>query len=681
MNLLRTLTVRKKLILAMGLSILIFVLISTGLSVVLTGNNLKERAVTQELPAAVGEIRNDILRQIGGPLALAQGMAGNTILLDWEEKGLSDDGMATWQKYAQRLKADAKAATISWVSEATGKYLNESGVSRTVNKGDASDGWFYGFLASGKPFTLDIDKDKASSIYNLFINVRFNANGKIGVASLGLSVDALAETIRSFKIGQSGFVYLVRADGTYLIHRDAALVDGKHFLKDAPGFDADKSAALVAGKKYAYVTVKAADGTHIVASSFMPDLNAYVVADVPEAEVLGNITRTSTISAVVAALVGGGIGMLIIFFVSGTIAGPIGRAAAMLRAISEGNGDLSRRLEVETEDEVGALAGAFNRFIESLNRIMADVRGSSVTIAAASKEIAMGNMDLSARTESQASSLEETSSAMKELTTTVQQNADNAREANQLVLAAAEKAAHGGEVVSEVVETMGAITDSSRKIVDIISVIDGIAFQTNILALNAAVEAARAGEQGRGFAVVASEVRTLAQRSAAAAKEIKTLIDSSVANVNAGSKQVEIAQQTMVEIVTSVNRVTGIMNEIANASAEQSQGIGQINQSVADIDENIQKNAAQVEEAAAAAKAMEEQAGTLHRIIGMFKLDESATSTAAVMPAVRPQALASHVPVARAPAVKSARAVPAVAKRAAPPRPATRASGDDWEEF
>jgi methyl-accepting chemotaxis protein len=293
----------------------------------------------------------------------------------------------------------------------------------------------------------------------------------------------------------------------------------------------------------------------------------------------------------------------------------------------------------------------------------------------------MGNMDLSARTESQASSLEETSSAMKELTTTVQQNADNAREATQLVLAAAEKAAHGGEVVSEVVETMGAITDSSRKIVDIISVIDGIAFQTNILALNAAVEAARAGEQGRGFAVVASEVRTLAQRSAAAAKEIKTLIDSSVANVNAGSKQVEIAQQTMVEIVTSVNRVTGIMNEIANASAEQSQGIGQINQSVADIDENIQKNAAQVEEAAAAAKAMEEQAGTLHRIIGMFKLDESATSTAAVMPAVRPQALASHVPVARAPAVKSARAVPAVAKRAAPPRPATRASGDDWEEF
>ena len=680
MKFLRKLTVRKRLILAMGLSILIFVLISTALSVILTGDNLKERAVNQELPAAVGEIRNDILRQIGGPLALTQGMAGNTMLLDWEEKGLSDDGMAAWQKYAQRLKADAKAATISWVSEATGKYLNESGVSRTVNKGDASDGWFYGFLAGGKPYTLDIDKDKASSIYNLFINVRFNANGKIGVASLGLSVDALAEAIRSYKIGQSGYVYLVRADGTYLIHRDAALVDGKHFLKDAPGFNADMVAALVAGKKFAHAIVKAKDGKHIVASSFMPELNAYVVADVPEAEVLGNITETSTISAIVAALIGGGIGMLIIFFVSGAIAGPIGRAAEMLREISEGQGDLTRRLKVETEDEVGALAGAFNRFIESLNRIMADVRGSSVTIASASKEIAMGNMDLSARTESQASSLEETSSAMKELTSTVQQNADNAREANQLVLAAAERAAHGGEVVSEVVETMGAITDSSRKIVDIISVIDGIAFQTNILALNAAVEAARAGEQGRGFAVVASEVRTLAQRSAAAAKEIKALIDSSVANVDAGSKQVEVAQQTMVEIVTSVNRVTGIMNEIANASAEQSQGIGQINQAIADIDENIQRNAAQVEEAAAAAKAMEEQAGTLHRIIGMFKLDESATSTAA-MPAARPQALASHVPAARSTAVKPARAAPAVATRAAPPRPAAPASGDDWEEF
>ena len=258
---------------------------------------------------------------------------------------------------------------------------------------------------------------------------------------------------------------------------------------------------------------------------------------------------------------------------------------------------------------------------DSLVQVVGEVRTGTDTITTASAEIASGNMDLSARTEAQASSLEQTAASMEELTSTVKQNADNARQANQMAASASEVAVKGGAVVSQVVNTMGAINDSSRKIVEIISVIDGIAFQTNILALNAAVEAARAGEQGRGFAVVAAEVRSLAQRSAAAAKEVKILIDDSVGKVDTGSRLVEQAGSTMQEVVASIRRVTDIMGEITAASAEQTAGIEQVNQAVTEMDTVTQQNAALVEQAAAAAGAMQEQAHRLAQAVSVFQLD------------------------------------------------------------
>jgi len=260
----------------------------------------------------------------------------------------------------------------------------------------------------------------------------------------------------------------------------------------------------------------------------------------------------------------------------------------------------------------------------SLRNIVGQVRSGTETIATASSEIATGNLDLSARTEQQAGSLEETASSMEELTSTVRQNSENAQQANQMALTASEVARRGGAVIADVVVTMGAIKTSADKIVDIIGVIDGIAFQTNILALNAAVEAARAGEQGRGFAVVASEVRTLAHRSANAAKEIKALIDTSVANVGEGSRQVAQAGSTMDEIVTSVMRVTDIMGEITMASREQEMGIGQINQAVSEMDTVTQQNAALVEEAAAAAQSLQEQSARLADVVSVFRLDGAA---------------------------------------------------------
>ncbi|WP_317203157.1 methyl-accepting chemotaxis protein [Janthinobacterium sp.] len=309
---------------------------------------------------------------------------------------------------------------------------------------------------------------------------------------------------------------------------------------------------------------------------------------------------------------------VVALWVTRSITTPIHSAVGLARAVA--GGDLTTRLECGARDETGQLLRALMHMNDSLARTVGQVRSGSDTIAMASSEIASGNLDLSSRTELQASSLEETASSMEELTSTVTQNADHARQANELVVAASAFAVKGGAVVGQVVRTMRSIKDSSGKIVDIIAVIDGIAFQTNILALNAAVEAARAGEQGRGFAVVASEVRNLAQRSATAAREINVLIAHSVATVDAGGLLVEEAGATMDGIVAAVRQVAGIMGQIAAASAEQSAGIAQVNQAIVQMDDVTQQNAALVEEAAAAAQSLRDQAQLLSRAVSVFKL-------------------------------------------------------------
>jgi len=331
-----------------------------------------------------------------------------------------------------------------------------------------------------------------------------------------------------------------------------------------------------------------------------------------------------------------------------SITRPLGHAVSVAQRVA--TGDLSARIEVRSRDEVGALMASLHAMNASLLKTVTEVRASTETIVTASQQIATGNLDLSSRTEEQASSLEETASSMEELTSTVRQNADNALQANVLAKNASQIAAHGGEVVSQVVATMASINESSKKIGDIIAVIDGIAFQTNILALNAAVEAARAGEQGRGFAVVASEVRNLAQRSAGAAKEIRTLITDSVAKVDAGGRLVDDAGATMQEIVQGITRVTDIMSEIASASAEQTVGIEQINEAITQMDSVTQQNAALVEEAAAAASSLEDQAAGLARLVSVFKVDDGAAARPALASvqapaASRPTAIRGHVPL------------------------------------
>jgi methyl-accepting chemotaxis protein len=369
------------------------------------------------------------------------------------------------------------------------------------------------------------------------------------------------------------------------------------------------------------------------------------------------------------------LGAALAWWLTRSITVPLRKAVTLANAVAKG--DLSTRIDVQSTDEAGELMAALNTMNDNLNALVAQVRSGADSISTAAGEVASGNLDLSSRTEQQAGSLEESASALEELTGTVAQNADNALKGSELAASASSVAARGGAVVEQVVATMGEINEASKQIVDIISVIDGIAFQTNILALNAAVEAARAGEQGRGFAVVAGEVRTLAQRSATAAKEIKQLIDASVAKVGNGTRLVGEAGATMQDVVVSVRRVSDIMTEISAASREQSIGIEQVNGAIAEMDQVTQQNAALVEEAAAATESMQEQAQNLAQAVSVFKLDGGQRAPAAVQAPAR--AVTRAAPRQALPASKPARA--SVARGLKPAHAAVAAGMDGWETF
>ncbi len=398
--------------------------------------------------------------------------------------------------------------------------------------------------------------------------------------------------------------------------------------------------------------------------------------------------RTLVILLALAAVV---LGVLVAWFITRSVTRPLEEAGQVAARVADG--DLTSRIEVTTKDETGLLLQSMKTMNDNLKDMVGKINATASSVATGAGQISAGNINLSQRTEEQAASLEETASSMEELTSTVKQNADNARQANQLAAAAREQAEKGGEVVGKAIAAMGGINSASKKIADIIGVIDEIAFQTNLLALNAAVEAARAGEQGRGFAVVAGEVRNLAQRSAASAKEIKDLIGDSVQKVEDGSKLVEQSGQTLGEIVGAVKKVSDIVAEIAAASQEQSVGIEQVNKAVMQMDEVTQQNAALVEEAAAASKSMEEQAQSLREMMATFKIDERgaakasmARSTASFESAPKPKSrntarsTSEFKPRAPRPAVKQA--APAEHDDAPPERMAAKSNGKgDWDEF
>lgn len=459
-----------------------------------------------------------------------------------------------------------------------------------------------------------------------------DASGKlIGALFVGVNITEdikqLKDRIKTIKLGESGYFYVIDAkagkdQGKVLLHPDQ---EGKNQLdaKDADGREYIKE-VLERKEGLLHVNLKEdqrAAREVLLTFKQYPNWNWAVLGRVYADETEGEIVAMRNQYTIAGALVLLLIAAILYWTIKRMISVPLQQTIHIAARL--GAGDLTVNSHTTREDDIGQLMRGIDSVGGGLAAVVGNVRTSSEAINIASREIATGNADLSGRTEAQAGSLEETASSMEELTSTVRQNADNAQQANQLVGSASEAATRGGQVVGQVVETMSSIKESSRKVVDIITVIDGIAFQTNILALNAAVEAARAGEQGRGFAVVASEVRSLAQRSAAAAKEIKALIGDSVDRVDAGSELVDQAGKTMQEIVSSVRRVADIMSEITAASNEQRSGIEEVNRAIVQMDEVTQQNAALVEQAAAAAESLQEQAAQLVQAVSVFRLHAS----------------------------------------------------------
>ena len=403
-------------------------------------------------------------------------------------------------------------------------------------------------------------------------------------------------------------------------------------------------------------------------------------AKAAEISAIESTSRNSLIALAAFVLA---LGVVLAWLLTMGITAPLRKAVVVAQRVAAG--DLTEEIQTQGQDETAQLLQALSAMKVNLAQIVGNVRQGSEGLSTASAEIAQGNHDLSARTESQAGALEETAASMEELSSTVRQNADNARQANQLAINASTVAVRGGEVVSQVVDTMKSINDSSKKIADIISVIDGIAFQTNILALNAAVEAARAGEQGRGFAVVASEVRSLAGRSADAAKEIKTLINDSVQRVEQGTALVDQAGVTMTEVVSSIRRVTDIMGEISAASSEQSQGVAQVDEAITQMDQATQQNAALVEEIAAAASSLKSQAQALVQTVAVFKLAQTSGgfnsdqigSTKSFSQTKRVAPVRKAAPKLNATSKPAALGAPATIQRAAP----AKVDNNDWESF
>jgi methyl-accepting chemotaxis protein-2 (aspartate sensor receptor) len=467
--------------------------------------------------------------------------------------------------------------------------------------------------------------------------VRDAAGRVVAVLYIGLDISqqqaSFGEAVGKTRIFETGGLYIVNPSGgadaaTLVFHPTAA---GKKLSELLPGDESTAWLSRVAAPDAMWiddaraVLASAANGQRRYASVARSEATGWlVVAELPASEVLAGLYRQMAWIGACIALAALVLGAALVVFIRRTVR-PLSVLSEHVQAL--GQGDLSQRLDSARRDEMGVITRAVESMREGLAGVVGGVREGTDAIATASGQISAGNQDLSTRTEEQASSLQQTAASMEELTSTVKQNADNARQANQLALSASEVALKGGDVVSQVVDTMASIHASSKKIVDITGVIDGIAFQTNILALNAAVEAARAGEQGRGFAVVAAEVRNLAQRSAAAAKEIKGLIDDSVGKVDAGTALVGEAGRTMEEIVGSVKRVTDIIGEISAASHEQTSGIEQINQAITQMDQVTQQNAALVEEASAAAQSLQEQAGSLVQAVSIFKLGEGRQHT------------------------------------------------------
>ncbi|WP_018150985.1 methyl-accepting chemotaxis protein [Leeia oryzae] len=602
---LRIHSIKTQLILAISLVLILTLGISSFVFYTNASDFINRRIETSEMPATLGSIRNQIEQQIAGPLAASRVLVNDPLLHEWAASGEPPEKIELWKTYAQALMRLNNADSVTFIPLATGHYYSQTGLLKTLQANNPADGWFYGFLNRGADFELNLDADEHNpNEMMLYINTRGkDALGHEAAGGLGLKASRMAEQIRKVQVGQQGQAMLVKADGQILVHRDSSLI-AKKKLADLPGMDVVAAGLLKRGD-FNIDRYKAADGIRIVASSFVPTLNSFVVVELPESEIIGPVQQLLLKMIVLMALMGLA-GLMLMIWIARRIAGPIGIVANSLDRLADG--DLTHEIQVTAKaGEIHTLQDAMQRMATRLSATMRQIKTASEEISHASKEVNSSAHALSASASTQAASVEQTSASLEQISASVNSNNENAQTTRQIATEAADYVQQSGKAAKDTEVAM-------REIAKKIGIVDEIAYQTNLLALNAAIEAARAGEHGKGFAVVAAEVRRLAGRSQEASHEIGALAANSLALANHAGELLD-------KMVPSIKKTASLIEEISAASQEQAAGVSQVNQAIGQITVSTAANASASEELSATSSLLADQAETLDEHISFFKLD------------------------------------------------------------